>query len=174
MLISDEYRDEQRRMHENARYGAASKKFAPLIRQIIESTKPKTILDYGAGKCALRIALGQSLAGIKFREYDPGIKAISKQPKGQYDLVCCVDVLEHVEPECLDSVLRDIRLKTKRRAFLTIHTGPAGKHLSDGRNAHLIQQPIMWWVAKLERHFPAVAARMETDTTIVACCEVLD
>lgn len=30
--------------------------------------------------------------------------------------------------------------------------GPAGKVLPDGRNAHLIQEPIAWWRERLERH----------------------
>ena len=33
--------------------------------------------------------------------------------------------------------------------FFTIHTGKAGKTLSDGRNAHLIQQPAEWWLPKI-------------------------
>jgi hypothetical protein len=34
-------------------------------------------------------------------------------------------------------------------AFITIHTGPAMKTLPDGRNAHLTQQPMEWWLPKL-------------------------
>jgi hypothetical protein len=172
MLISDEYRAEQERMHENERYGAASKKFAPLVAKLIKKHNPTTILDYGAGKCALFGALGDVLAGRRCAAYDPGIALIAQCPDRKFDLVCCIDVLEHVEPECLDSVLADLRAKTGKRAFLTIHTGPAGKHLSDCRNAHLIQQPLVWWVSKLDEHFSAVRARMQTDTTIVAICGV--
>jgi hypothetical protein len=38
-------------------------------------------------------------------------------------------------------------------AFITIHTGPAMKHLPDGRNAHLTQEPIEWWLPKLTDRF---------------------
>jgi len=31
--------------------------------------------------------------------------------------------------------------------------GPAGKVLSDGRNAHLIQKPLSWWLPKLCERF---------------------
>jgi hypothetical protein len=31
--------------------------------------------------------------------------------------------------------------------------GPAAKILSDGRNAHLIQEPSSWWLPKLTKYF---------------------
>jgi hypothetical protein len=31
--------------------------------------------------------------------------------------------------------------------------GPAGKVLSDGRNAHLIQKPTSWWLEKFIKYF---------------------
>lgn len=172
MLISREYLKEQRRMHQNERYGAASKKFAPQVASLIKARNPKSILDYGAGKCALRDALGKILVGRRFVEYDPGVKALSRSPARLFDLVCCIDVLEHIEPECLQDVLADIRRLTKRCAMLTIHTGPAGKTLSDGRNAHLIQEPLEWWHEKIAAHFDSVSAHHHNDTTIIAICEV--
>lgn len=172
MLISKEYRAEQRELHKNRRYGAASKKFAPFVAELIAIREPRTILDYGAGKCALRAALGDVVKGRTFVEYDPARRGISKLPDGVFDLVCCIDVLEHIEPKCLEDVLRAIRKKTERLAFLTIHTGPAGKTLSDGRNAHLIQQPMRWWRKALDRHFPKVETRAENETTFFAFCEV--
>ena len=34
--------------------------------------------------------------------------------------------------------------------------GPAGKTLSDGRNAHLIQKPSSWWLEKIVRYFDVI------------------
>lgn len=172
MLITPAYQREQRRMHSNKRYGAASRKFAPLVLEIIKELQPQSILDYGAGKCALRESLGKEIAGIYFAEYDPGIKGISRFPRRKFDLVCCVDVLEHIEPKCIKDVLASIREKTLSVAFLTIHTGPAGKYLSDGRNAHLIQKPVEWWAALLGNYFDSVEYRMENETTGIAICKV--
>ena len=172
MLITPAYAKEQRKMHKNENYGAASKKFAPRIAKIIKERNPKSILDYGAGKCALRDALGKTLTGRRFFEYDPGVKAISASPQRQFDMVCCIDVLEHVEPDCLNDVMADIRRLTKRFAVLTIHTGPAGKTLSDGRNAHLIQEPMPWWEQRLAEHFGSVTVHLHNDTTVIAICEV--
>jgi hypothetical protein len=45
-------------------------------------------------------------------------------------------------------VLDDLQTITKV-GFFTVHTGPAKKFLTDGRNAHLIQNPARWWLPKL-------------------------
>jgi hypothetical protein len=168
MLISSSYRKEQQRLHGNSRYGAASKKFADIVHALIDAEAPETMLDYGAGKCALRTALGDMPVAI--HEYDPCVRRISKHPKGVFDMVCCIDVLEHIEPELLGDVLKDIRAMTGKLAFFTVHTGPAGKFLSDGRNAHLIQQPMKWWKARLKSHFRQVEADMNNETTLIAVC----
>lgn len=171
MLISDAYAAEQRLMHENERYGAASKKFAGQVAAIIRKRKPSSILDYGAGKQALAQALALAGEPTPITAYDPGIPEISDLPAGKFDLVCCIDVLEHVEPECLNDVLKALSEKTGVTAFITIHTGPAGKTLSDGRNAHLIQKPVRWWTKRLKSVFKTVSADMHNETTILAICE---
>lgn len=172
VLISGEYLKEQRRMHRNARYGAAAKKFSSLVKELIIERKPASILDYGAGKGSLGEILGFLLVDVDFRQYDPGVKAIAKRPKTPADMVCCIDVLEHIEPKHLDEVIDHIRSLTSKWAFMTIHTGPAGKFLSDGRNAHLIQQPIGWWVELVGRRFREVRSEMVNETTAVLVCEV--
>lgn len=173
MLISRNYLRQQRRMHRNERYGAASKKFAWAVQKLIEEHDPASILDYGAGKCALRASL-TDLDGRQFAEYDPAIRRIRKLPGGRFDLVCCIDVLEHIEPACLPDVLQAIQKKAGKIAFLTVHTGPAGKTLPDGRNAHLIQQPGEWWEAKLRAYFPRVLMVPENETTVFMLCEVTE
>jgi hypothetical protein len=61
-------------------------------------------------------------------------------------LVVCGDVLEHVEPEHLDSVFDDLARCTRRLAFLVVATRPARKQLADGRNAHLSQMSASRWL----------------------------
>jgi hypothetical protein len=73
------------------------------------------------------------------------------------DLVVCFDVLEHVEPEYLDEVIRHIKSKTRKVAHFVIANVPdETKLLPDGRNPHLIVEPPNWWYAKLREHFPFV------------------
>ena len=69
------------------------------------------------------------------------------------DLVCCIDVLEHIEPDLLENVLHELFLITTGIGFFSIHMGPAIKFLSDGRNAHLIQQPSSWWLPRIAKYF---------------------
>lgn len=152
MTISDDYRNAQKQLHENPEYGVASLQFAPIVKEVMEEIGAKSISDYGAGKCRLKMKL-QELGSRKFRyfPYDPAFPEYG-EPK-EAELVCCIDVLEHVEPFYVEAVLIDLRKITNGHGFFTIHTGPAGKTLPDGRNAHLIQKPASWWLPKLCDHF---------------------
>jgi hypothetical protein len=155
MLITEEYRKEQERLHENPNYGVASVEFAPLVAQIINKFGVNEVLDYGAGKCRLAQTLGSDhllQRAVTMYGYDPGRPELSETPD-PCEMVTCIDVLEHIEPELLDNVLDDLQRVTKSIGFFTIHTGPAVKTLSDGRNAHLIQEPMIWWLTKLDKRF---------------------
>jgi hypothetical protein len=90
-------------------------------------------------------------AEFDYFPYDPAFPDYGS-PKPA-DLVCCIDVLEHIEMPFLDAVLDDLGKIMSRVGLLTIHTGPAIKTLSDGRNAHLIQEPSSWWLPRLCERF---------------------
>lgn len=147
MLITDEYKTEQERMHENPNYGTASVMYAPIVTQFINQLGVTDLLDYGAGKCRLFESIKPKHA-MKLQAYDPAIPKLSGSPYPA-QMVCCIDVLEHIEPDCLDSVLNHLAGLTKEYAFLSVHTGPAVKVLSDGRNAHLTQEDADWWLPKI-------------------------
>ena len=89
---------------------------------------------------------------VNIDRYDPAIPKWSEVPD-PHEMVACIDVLEHIEPEFLDDVLDDLKRLTIRLGFFSIHTGPAVKTLSDGRNAHLIQEPPKWWLPKIMDRF---------------------
>lgn len=150
-MISPEYLAEQQRLHENPKYGVASTIFAPIVIQLVTDNKWQSVHDYGAGKRRLQSALHGAGVDVAYSAYDPVFPEYgSPQPA---DLVCCIDVLEHIEPDHLDAVLDDLRRITTGVGFITIHTGAALKTLSDGRNAHLIQKPSSWWLPKLCERF---------------------
>lgn len=107
----------------------------------------RDILDYGCGQRTLERDLGWAI-----RNYDPCIPGLDASPDPA-DVVVCTDVLEHIELECLDEVLDDLRRVTRKAGFFVIATRPAEKTLPDGRNAHLIQEPISWWMPRLEARF---------------------
>ena len=142
MLITPEYREMNAKLHERADYGISGEKWAPLVKEILRQDSYSSILDYGCGKRTLEKALG-----FPIQNYDPCIPGLER--KDPADLVVCTDVLEHIEPECIDAVLDDLRAHTRKTAFLVIATKPANKTLPDGRNAHILQRPYQWWLPKL-------------------------
>lgn len=147
MLISESYKQLNQRLHEeDPTYGSSGAKIAKKVAMYCRDLNTVDILDYGCGKKALERALG-----IQIQNYDPCIPGLDEPPKPA-DIVVCGDVLEHIEPECLDEVLKDIHRVTKQVAILLIANRPALRSLPDGRNAHLIQEGPEWWLPKLWSH----------------------
>jgi len=156
-LISDDYRALQRALHDNPDYGVASLHYAPLVAHAMRSVDADELLDYGAGKGRLGAALTEQLGRpLKIRHYDPAIPQWSAAPD-PCRFVACIDVLEHVEPGRIGNVLDDLKRVTTGIGVFTVHTGPALKVLADGRNAHLIQQPMEWWLPQLRARFDVLA-----------------
>ena len=152
MTISPEYLAQQKELHKNPNYGVASLQYAPLVIQLFDQTGAKSVSDYGAGKCNLQKKMYElGTTEFEYYPYDPAFSEYG-EPK-QADLVCCIDVLEHVEPEHLNAVLDDLKRIVIKVGLFTIHTGPAVKTLSDGRNAHLIQKPSSWWLPLMCERF---------------------
>jgi hypothetical protein len=102
-VISEDYRSMQQALHRNPEYGVASIGFAPLVKNVIEKSKVQSLSDYGAGKQNLIKALNELGVQIDYRPYDPAFPEYGEPQPGE--LVCCFDVLEHIEPELLDNVL---------------------------------------------------------------------
>lgn len=148
-LITPGYAELNAQLHKShPEYGTSSGKWVDVIRDIAGFLGSGDILDYGCGKQHLAAGLPQ----LQVRGYDPAIPCLNAPPEPA-DLVVCTDVLEHVEPELVDNVLDDLTRLTSKLGFFTVATRPALKVLADGRNAHLTQQPIEWWLAKLEQRF---------------------
>ena len=97
------------------------------------------------------VALEAAGVTLDYRPYDPAFPDYGEARSA--DLLCCIDVLEHIEPPFLDNVLDDLARLTVKVGMFSVHTGPAMKILSDGRNAHLIQQPSSWWLPRLCQRF---------------------
>ena len=147
MKITPDYLVEQQKLHTNPGYGVASLTFAPIVAQLIRDNGWRSVSDYGAGKKRLQEGLTKAGVTVDYRAYDPVFPEYGEpQPA---DLVCCIDVLEHIELECVDDVLDDLHAIMPKFGFFSIHTGPAAKVLSDGRNAHIIQKPPSWWLQRL-------------------------
>ena len=71
----------------------------------------------------------------------------------QRDYVFCCDVLEHIPPERVDSVLVHIKRLMGKAGYLSIHCHPDGCGALIGETLHLTVERPEWWMAKLGAHF---------------------
>ena len=127
------------------------------IKQAIESLKKanvKSILDYGTGKGGLVHSLRNSLPpGYIVDGYDPSVEEWKNKPQQKYDLVTCLDVIEHLDIANIDEFLISVKNVTQHFCFLLIDLQPAVQILSNGRNAHTLLAPHDWWSSKIAAHF---------------------
>jgi hypothetical protein len=149
-LISAEYQAQQQHLHETTQYGTMAQHYGPLVSQIVDKLEITHLLDYGCGRGMGLLKTLKTEKKLTYQGYDPGagLEEMATPPIPA-QMVCCIDVLEHVEPPFLDNVLDHLAKLTEVVIFLSIHTGPAYKTLPDGRNAHLTQEPIEWWLPKI-------------------------
>ena len=150
--ISPEYVEQNRQLHqERPDYGTSGQRYAQVVSGLIRRFDAKSVLDYGAGKCTLQAALLQAdpaFGWLEWTNYDPCIEGLDAEPEPA-DFVACTDVIEHVEEQCIDAVMKDLRRLTLKAAFLAIATRPAAKTLPDGRNAHLMVREPGYWLHRL-------------------------
>ena len=84
------------------------------IWDMVYRNKYKNILDYGAGKAAFHKLLFNNTkipgapVNINIVPYDPAYEPFSTKPTGKFELVLCIDVMEHVQEDKIDEVLADI------------------------------------------------------------------
>lgn len=141
-LISEGYRKVLEETHRIKPWGEHGDKH----NDFVKSLGFDDVLDYGCGKGRLKAN----------KKYDPAIPEFSQDPEPA-DLVVCFGVLEHIEPECLDDVLKHMASKTKKLCYMTIAPKrPDRLVLADGRNAHLIQEDESWWVDRVSKHFEVI------------------
>lgn len=149
-LVSDEYKKLLQHEHSFSEWGVMAGKMIKTLEEFLLKNNATEVLDYGAGSSSFKKAL--SLKNVTVYEYDPGVPEIDKIPEPR-DYTICIDVLEHIEPELIDSVLEDLARVTKKKGYFTIAMYPARRILKDGRNAHLILEDTSWWMNKLCKYF---------------------
>lgn len=152
--ISQEYTQLNRELHQ-ASFGGAGHKRVVDVLPILEKHSLKTVLDYGCGQGLLSEGLPTE---YQVTNYDPAVEVFVKKParNKKFDLVVCTDVLEHIEPNYLEAVLEELWTYTGQFCYLLIACNPSGKTLSDGRNAHLIQEQPEWWLQMIMNTHPWV------------------
>ena len=147
-LISDEYKNQLIKLHSSKKWGTSAHYQTSKVAAVVTELGVATVLDYGCGQGTLKPKLVQSCPTLDVREYDPAIAKKSARPEPA-ELVACIDVLEHIEPDKIDAVLQDLYELSQKAAFFVIATRPAIAVLPDGRNAHLIVETPDYWTEKI-------------------------
>ena len=148
------------RKPEEAYNGKSTLFFAKLIKEIITKNKISTMLDYGCGKGffyknpsnqnGLQITSLKNYWNIEIDLYDPCFEENSNLDESKsYDLVICVDVLEHIPTNDIDWVLEKLLTKAKKYLFINVACHPAIALLPNGKNAHINIQSPKWWYDKI-------------------------
>lgn len=107
-----------------------------LIKDIIDEFGIETILDYGCGKGKQYYEnndeLGQSLEqywGIVTTKYDPGVRKFSKEPRGKFDLVICVQVLGSIPRDDIPWVVDRLYGFANKAVFVAERLGTPRKQI---------------------------------------------
>lgn len=144
--------------------------YAPLVSQIVNKMGITHLLDYG---CGAHCNLAKNLKAdhkVTYQAYDPGVPRFSKEPLPA-EMVACIDVLEHIEPDKLEATLDHLASLTEGVAFLSVCVVPAFKTLSDGRNAHLIVKPMSWWMPKIFERWDVQTIQQSSETGFFVVCQ---
>ncbi len=110
--------------------------------------------DYGCGKGRFMervrpMGLFGEVAG-----YDPAVPEFAERPSGQWDIVTCLDVLDTVEPQYREAVLREIAGVTRHFAIFDCVTRPK-------RGGRLLRLAPNFWAKFVGRVLDVVDQRIE-------------
>ena len=140
--------------------GISTVPYAPIIKNIIKKNNINNLLDYGCGKAEfyeskfklddIEYPSFKNFWDIDINLYDPGYARYSKLCKNKnYDMVICIDVLEHIPIEDIDYVLEELSNLANKYIFLNVGCYSAAALLPNGKNAHITIQKPEWWYEKI-------------------------
>jgi len=144
-LTSPDYKRQLQKKHAGMKWGRSGNSHADTVIDFAAAMKATSVLDYGCGRGTLKAAVPK----LKVLEYDPGIPGKDDLPKPA-DIVVSTDVLEHIEPDKVNRVLRHQYQLARKGGFFVIALSASREVLPDGRNAHLLIQSPDWWLEKLK------------------------
>lgn len=153
-LITDEYQSLLRQKHIAKPWGGSGKSWIPTLEKFVFShTRIGSALDFGCGRHTFKEAMGELHPTVAVSEYDPGVPGFDALPGGQFDLVVCTDVMEHVEDKFTVDTLELIRALTRKVVLFNIVTTPCRSTLPDGRNTHINLKKSDEWIRILGEVF---------------------
>ncbi len=142
------------------------------IKDLIDATQAKTVLDYGSGKGQQyekrivdlgpgkeRLTIPEFWGVQKVRCYDPGYEPFKVLPTEMFDGVITTDMVEHCPVEDLPWIVDEILSFADKFAYINAASYPAAKILPNGENAHCTIKPPEWWralIAEIAEGHPGV------------------
>ena len=119
------------------------------INQLIQKHRIESILDYGCGKALHHPPEWRATL------YDPAVPKYSTPPQGQYDLVICTDVLEHIPEEHIDRIVAQLKQYSKGWLYVSVCCRLAKDKLTMPNsmkryNAHVTVKPQAWWRQRIQ------------------------
>ena len=154
LLISPEYLAQITQKHAtDPTYGTLGEHYLEFVVEAAHVVNAGSILDYGCGKGNLVTELQDNYDGaLMIAGYDPAITEFALVPVAPFDLVTCINVLEHVEPACIDAVLAHIRSLTKLGVIF------------------VIEGDVNFWFSKIGPHFHLEKGQELGEKIFAMCC----
>lgn len=124
--------------------------YATSIRKLLTATDSRTMLDFGCGrgeayKSPHKLYKQLGLPRHAVTLYDPVFMPTAVLPVGQFDLVVCSDVLEHIPEHEVDEFVARLFSYAKKAVWASVCCRPAKKFFPDGRNLHVTVRDYPWW-----------------------------
>jgi len=136
-----------------------------------------SFFEYGCGKGKLIEAIRQRFPGSRVEGYDTAVPKYKSYPNERFDVVLCLDVLEHIEPSDISDCLSRLRKSTAKICLLLIDHQLATQWLSKHENSHVNLAPPDWWLMKVREHFPVLFSfptyhlSGKVQKTLIACSQ---
>lgn len=127
------------------------------IKDVINHTKSKSIIDFGCGKAMYYknklkvedvnyISLQNYWDIEKIILYDPAVSEFSDYPKVIADGIISTDVIEHIPPEDVINFIDEMFSLCKNFIYVVIATIPASKVFENGENIHICLKTEQEWL----------------------------
>jgi len=155
--ISKEYRKQIEEYHAKKSWGGAVRGREQELNMYMKMTNSSSILDYGSGSGDYKRHTHWTWEdpGYTIHEYEPGKPELAGDPP-VCDASICIDVMEHIETDKVDNVIKHIYDKTNHWTYQNIALGAANGAFPNHVNLHLTIKPADWWMEKLTPYWDLV------------------
>jgi 2-polyprenyl-3-methyl-5-hydroxy-6-metoxy-1,4-benzoquinol methylase len=129
-------------------YGNSPSKIVPsrwldYVADLAKSIKAQSVLDFGCGPSQGLMPLTTRL-DLTVQSYDPAVPGLDEMPQPA-DLVCCIHMLEHVDPADIPEVVAQLKHLTKKELFVVVSLEESTKLLPDGSPWHRSVFDARYW-----------------------------